>query len=147
MFLRYKFALKIIGVNFSSSDIYRIKDGEFSARCQTIHERGAANIAALADFGVTNAALTALQAAIEDYAASVPKPRSAITDRATVKRNIKNLFFDADDILIEQMDKLVEAMSKTQPDFANTYKSARVIIDPKPKKKSGTDNGETNPPA
>lgn len=136
-------------VDFSASDIYRTKDGELAARCQTIHDLGVTNIAALADFGVTNAALTELQTAIQAYVDSAPKPRSAIADRSTVKRNIENLFFEAEDILIEQMDKLVESMSKTQPDFVNTYKSARVIIDPKPKKQKpdGTGNGDDNPPA
>lgn len=136
--------------DFSLSDLKRTKDGEFAARCQTIHDLGAANIAALADFGLTNASLTELQAAIDSYAASAPKPRAALTDRVTVKFNIRKLFFEADEILAEQMDKIVESMSKTEPDFVNTYFAARVILDPKQKKKKpdGTNTGgENNPPA
>lgn len=136
-------------VDFSQTDLRRLKDGELVPRCQTIHDLGVTNLGALVDYNVTNATLTDLQTTIQNYAESVPKPRAAQTDRSTVKLNIKNLFIEADDILVEQMDKLVESMSKTQPDFVNTYKSARVIIDPKPKKKKpdGTGNGENNLPA
>ena len=135
-------------VNFSATDLRRLKDGELVPRCQTIHDLGTANLAVLADYGVTNAALTGLQTEIQAYAESVPKPRAALTDRSTVKLNIKNLFKEADALLVEQMDKLVETMSKTEPDFVNTYKSARVIIDPKSnKKESGTGTpGGTTPP-
>lgn len=135
-------------VDFSQTDLRRLKDGELVPRCQTIHDLGITNLGALADYNVTSAALTDLQTTIQNYAASVPKPRTAQTDRSTVKLNIKNLFKEADEILVEQMDRLVESMSKTQPDFVNTYKSARVIIDPKPKKKKPDEtNGENNPPA
>lgn len=135
--------------DFSLSDLKRTKDNEFVARCQTIHDLGAENSAALADFGLTNAELTKLQTALNSYAESAPKPRAALTDRAAVKLKIKTLFIEADEILFDQMDKIVESMTKTEPDFANTYNSARVIIDPKPKKKKPdeTNNGETNTPA
>lgn len=134
--------------DFSLSDLKRTKDGEFAARCQTIHDLGAENITVLADFGLKPTDLTELQTAIDSYAASAPKPRAALTDRVTVKQNIKTLFTEADEILSEQMDKLVESMSKTEPDFATTYFAARVIIEPKAKKKpNGTENdGEDDTP-
>lgn len=134
-------------VDFSATDLRRLKDEELVPRCQEIHSLGTTNRAALTDYGVTNAALTELQTEIEAYAANVPKPRSAQTDRSTVKLNLKNLFAEADEILVEQMDRLVEAMSKTDPDFVNTYKSARVIIEPKAKKKPDGTNGGNNTPA
>ncbi len=137
-------------VNFSATDLRRVKDGEFVPRCQTIHNLGVEHKTALADYGITDAKLADLQTAIDDYAQSVPKPRAAITDRATVKANIKQYFRQADTLLAEQVDKLVETFSKESPDFVATYRNARVIIDPKSKKKEsdGTDNGGgNNPPA
>lgn len=137
-------------VDFSESDLNRIKDGEFAARIQTIHDLGVEHKTALADYGITDANLADLQAAISDYAASVPKPRAAIADRSTVKSNIKQMFKDADEILVEQMDNLVETLTPTAPDFVHTYKSARVIIDPKtgnPEDSGSNTNNGTNPPA
>ena len=98
-------------------------------------------LTALKDYGVTGDKLTDLQKAIDNYARSVPKPR-------TVKANIRRYFKDADTILVEQIDKLVETFAEDFPDFVATYKSARVILDPKSKKKTnGTSaqNGSNTP--
>jgi len=135
-------------VDFSASQLKKIKDGEIAVRCQTIHDLGVSKKDVLADYGVTLAKLAALQAAIDSYTQSAPKPRSAITDRATVKANIRNYFAQADALLTEQMDKLVETLTEDQPDFVQTYKNARIIVDPKTKKKengTGTEGGGNTP--
>lgn len=131
-------------VDFSASQLRKLKDGEIAVRCQTIHDLGVANKGALTDYGVTDAKLTALQTAINNFAQNAQKPRSAITDRATVKANIRNYFAQADAILDDQMDKLVETLSADHPDFVSTYKNARIIVDEKTKKKPNG-NGETPP--
>lgn len=117
-------------VNFSLSDISKLKDAEIGPRCQNIHESGVANLAALADFGVTSGKLADLQTAIDAYAAQISKPRTAITERSTIKANIRQYFKDADAILVEQMDKLVIDFKTDNRDFVKNYKSARIIVDP-----------------
>lgn len=136
-------------VNFSVSDLLRLKDGELAPRCQAIHDAGITNLAALSDYGVTNDKLAELQTAITAYSVAVPKPRTAISNRSTLKANIKQMFKDADAILVERMDKLVEDYAKDNSDFVLTYKSARVIVDPKQKKKPNgeNDNNGGNTPA
>lgn len=135
-------------VDFSETDIRRMKDGEVVLRCQKIHDLGVENLAALDDYGVTAAKLADLQTAINSYAQSAPKPRAAITDRATLKANIRQYFKDADTLLKEQIDKLVEPLAGEFPDFVSTYKNARKIVDPKTfKKETGTNGGNPTPPA
>lgn len=134
--------------DFSETDIKRLKDGAFVARCQTIHDLGAENKNALKDYGVKDADLTALQTAIEEYMPTAAKPRTAIAERSTVKANLKQLFAEADQLLLEQTDKIAENLTETFPDFVSTYNNARTIIDPKSNKKdTGTATpGNTNPP-
>ena len=135
-------------VNFSATDLRRIKDGELVSRCQAIHDLGIANVSVLGDYGVKAANLAELQTAIDAYAQNAPKPRAAITDRATLKANLRQYFKDADAILKEQMDKLVEPLAKDHADFVSTYKNARKIVDPKTfKKEPGTTNGGGITPA
>lgn len=134
-------------VNFTASQLRKLKDGETTARCQSIHDLGIENLSVLGDYGIKTATLAGLQTAISDYAQTVPKPRSAITDRATVKANLRQYFKDADAILKEQMDKLVEPLAKDHADFVSTYKNARKIVDPKTfKKDNGTTGGGTTTP-
>ena len=136
--------------DFSENQLKRIKDGEIAARCQAIHDLLLENRAALEPYGVTTDKLQELQAAIDSYTATAPKPRTAVTNRSTIKANIKAQFARADKILEEQMDKLIENFAESAPDFVTEYKKARIIVDEKSKTKEGNPNGENggnNPPA
>lgn len=133
-------------VNFSKTDLMRLKDGEIASVCQNIHDAGVENKAALSDYGVTNEKLADLQASIDGYTGEVAKPRSAIIDRKVTKAQTKDLFKQADAILVEQMDKLIEDFSDTNPAFVAEYNAARIIIDPKTGKKTTGEKGG-NPPA
>lgn len=136
--------------DFSENQLKRIKDGEIAARCQAIHDLLLENRGALEIYGVTTDKLQELQAAINSYAASAPKPRTAVTNRSTIKANIKAQFARADEILEEQMDKLIENFAESAPDFVTEYKKARIIVDEKSKPKEGEPDGEnpiTSPPA
>jgi hypothetical protein len=127
--------------NFSVSDLKRLKDGELGPRCQAIYDLGAENLSALKDYGVSSNTLTDLQEAIEAYTQTVPKPRSALADRSTVKANLRQYFKETDALLLEQIDKLVESFAEEFPDFVATYKSARIIVDEKTKPKPNGANG------
>jgi hypothetical protein len=54
-------------VNFSVSDLKRLKDGEIAARCQTIHDLGVTNNNLLKGYGVSDEKLVALQMAIDNF--------------------------------------------------------------------------------
>ena len=117
-------------VNFNLSKLLQTRDDQLTPRCQNIHARGIENKDALIDYGITAAKLTALQTAINNYAAETPKPRTALSQRKTLTSNLRQLFKDADAILTEQMDKLVSNFKAANPDFVATYETVRIIIDP-----------------
>jgi hypothetical protein len=117
-------------VNFSAYDLQRTKDAMLAPRCQNIHDLGAANLTALADYGINAAKLAELQTAIDAFADSAPKPRAAKTTRSAMVANLRQLFNEADQILDERMDALLPQFAATNPDFVATYQSARKILDP-----------------
>lgn len=117
-------------VNFPYSKLFGTRDDLLAPRCQNIYDAGVANMPAVKDYGLTQAALDALQAAITNYAAQTPKPRSAVSQRKIHNANIKALFVDADAILKSQMDKMIVAFRAANPDFVTGYDSNRIIIDP-----------------
>lgn len=108
----------------------KTRDEELAPRCQNIHDRAQANLFPLNGYGVTAAKLTALQTAIDTYAADVPKPRTAVANRKTQNINLVELFRQGDAILKDRMDKLVGNLRAAHPDFVTTYEAARIIIDP-----------------
>lgn len=114
----------------SVSSLLKMRADALPARCQNVREAAEANAAALADYGITRAKLTALQAAIDDYAASTPKPRTAYSERKTVNAQIARLFAETDGFLKERADRLVQTFRAAHPDFVETYETARRIIQP-----------------
>lgn len=116
-------------VKFSDSALLRKRDDQIAQLCQNIRDAADDNAAALLSYGVTPAMLADLQTAIDDYAARVPAPRAAVSTRATLQTNLAALFKAADDILINQLDDLLPALEAASPDFAETYRNARELID------------------
>lgn len=118
------------GVNFAYSDLYRLKDDVLPLTTQNILSLATANATALASFGITSAMLTTFQTSITDYSTAVPKPKTAKSVKSTFTKNIQNLIKDIDGILKDQLDKLIVAFKPNKPDFVNSYKNTRIIIDP-----------------
>lgn len=118
----------------------RLRDELLKPQCQEIHDLANDNIAALPTFGITAGTLALYQAAIDNYDASVAKPRNAVSQRVAYKETIKTLFQQGDNLLKNQLDKLAEQFKSGNAEFYNAYKSNRVILDPgsSPTQASGT---------
>jgi hypothetical protein len=114
-------------MNVTFSKLLKMSDNKLTARCQNIHDAGAANSDALADYGIKPAKLTALQAAVDEYSTAAPKTRTARVQRKTITGNLPELFKETDAILIDRMDPLIGLLKETNPDFAATYENARKI--------------------
>jgi hypothetical protein len=117
-------------MNVSLSKLLKMKDNQLVARCRNIHDAGAANIDALADYGIKPARLSALQNAIDEYSATAPKPRTARSHGKAITGSQRELFKQADAILTERMDSFIGLIREADPDFAATYEAARIVIDP-----------------
>lgn len=116
-------------VKINPSDLTRMKDELLGPVCTNILDAANANAAALVDYGVTAAKITALDDAIEDFVSAVPAPRNAVSNRVSIAEQIKQLFKDGDQLLKERLDKLALQFKTTQPNFYTAYRSNRVILD------------------
>ena len=115
-------------VDYSYSSLMKLRDEMLPPTCRNIHAAGAENLAALADYGVTAAQLSALEDEIDDYAQISPKPRVAISERKALTAALKTLFDQADAALEQRMDKLVQTFKPAHPDFVETYEATRRIV-------------------
>ncbi|MFN0081861.1 MAG: hypothetical protein ACKVOM_05035 [Ferruginibacter sp.] len=97
--------------------------------------RTATDVAALLDYGVTAAMVTAFQTSITNYTNASPSTQAAkTTENAKIKDTIKL----ADDVLKSGMDKLVVTFKAANPNFVSTHFNARVIINPQTSTKTKT---------
>lgn len=117
-------------VNYSLTELLRIKDDLIGPVNTNIHDAANTHLAALAPYGITAATLTSFMTAITNYITVVPTPRNAVSQRKAYIAELKKMMKDGDNILKEQMDKLIGNFKTTHPQFVTAYKSNRVIIDP-----------------
>ena len=117
-------------VNFRSSTLAKERDDQLSPICQNIHDLGVANLDNLKDYGLTSAAITTLQTAINTFSSATPRPRTAQTERKIQRASFVDTFRETDNILKQQMDRMVIAFKPANPDFVKAYFSNRAIIDP-----------------
>ncbi len=117
-------------INFSISALLKTREDVLPARCQNIHDAGAARLDALAEYSVTQTTLDNLQTAIDDYSTAAPKLRAAVSERKTATANLAALYKTTDELLTIRLDKLVTIFKATEPDFVRTYETTRRIIKP-----------------
>lgn len=116
-------------VNYPVSKLQQTKDELLVPACNSIHQKATINLAALANFGITAARLTAFQTLIDNYAALIPGPRNAVSIRAAARATLTTLFKQADDMIKLQMDKLALQFKPANAGFYNAFKSNRTIIE------------------
>lgn len=116
-------------VNYSPSELRGSRDTILADRLRVIFSSASVNAAALVDYGVQATDLAELDTLITAYEDVLQSPRTAIGARSTATQELEELFVQADTILKEQLDKLMEIFRFTAENFYKQYKSARVIID------------------
>ena len=99
------------------------------SKCEDILSAATANLAALADYSVTQADLDNLQSLLDDYEELLPLPQVAIGSAKSVGQAIDAALDRLDGILNNGLDNLMLKYEDTHPDFFNDYTNARIIID------------------
>jgi uncharacterized protein YecE (DUF72 family) len=116
-------------VDYSPSYLKNLRDTELKAVCQSVHTAASSVISELDDYGKTQEDLDKLQKEINDFSDMLSQSRKAISTRATATSRLEELFEETDDLLKNQLDKLMITYKNSHPRFYNTYKKARQIVD------------------
>jgi hypothetical protein len=115
-------------IDYSPTALKRSRDTILRDIWQVIHDEAIGVGNSLADYGVDANDLAQLQKEIDDYAALLTAPRTAITTRVRVTAELEEKFKEGDEILHNQMDKLVETLKEREKRFYREYNRARLII-------------------
>jgi hypothetical protein len=111
------------------SDLTRLGDTLVAPRCQEIYALVNTNTAALANYGVTAADITALQAAIDAYTDVLTKPREAVVGRKEVTGSMAQDEDAADELFKKELDPAMRKFKTKNAPFYGEYTSAHMIID------------------
>lgn len=116
-------------VDFARSTIVYGREASVLARVRDIHAAATEQLANLADYGITQAKLTALKKKIDAFEASLAKPRQQIAAGSAATQSLQGKFNEADEILNKRLDKLVYQFKGSAPDFLAAYQTARTVVD------------------
>jgi hypothetical protein len=120
---------RLAEVDFSPSDLAKGRPGGIVARCTNIASRAPDNLAALADYKITQAKLTALTKKTSAYEGLVSKPRLGVAKKAAANQAVPRLLKQGRNILTRRVDKLMVQFRESAPEFFAEYKTARKIVD------------------
>jgi hypothetical protein len=125
--------------DITETKLRRLRDTELGARATTIYKRANAEVANLADYSITTQKIADLQTRITEYVAAMGKRESSIAERSGATQALAGLFDETDELLYDDLDRLMETVRNTETEFYNKYFAARVIKD------IGLGRGEATP--
>ena len=116
-------------VTLSERALRRLRDTEVANRAMVILEMARENLPAIVSYGVTEQMLTDLEARAAKFTAEIGELESGVAGRVVARATMFELFDEADHVLTEEIDRLMEMIRGAQTQFYNEYFAARVIKD------------------
>jgi len=116
-------------VFYSYSKLIRSRDTFVLDRLNIIYNAAVEHLPEMADYDLTQEHVDELAVLISNYRKAVEDPRQAITNRSRATQELAELFAQADRILKERMDTLLEHFKSLSSEFYKQYKNARKIVD------------------
>jgi hypothetical protein len=113
--------------NFTKTDLARFRDAQLLGECVNINRETNIEIANLAPYGILPATLTAFTTAMNNYSAAMKNPTGAIAKRKAATDKLAVLLPEAIEILAMRLDKLIVALTASQPAFVDIYNNVRTI--------------------
>jgi hypothetical protein len=127
--------------NITRSGIDKLDVEALSNRATLVLAQANARKTELATLQVTQANIDELSQALQDYNEAKAGPRQATVARTVETESLSTLIREANDILRNEIDRMINLFRRTHPQFVSAYQAARVIID-----RAATRGAEKTPP-
>ena len=115
-------------VEMTKSSLDKMTANDLEQTAERVSGLATDNIAALADFDVTAADVTALDAARTAFSDIKGSPRQATVGRKTKTDSLPELIANVRSIFRNEIDKMVTKKKKANPEFHARYFIARIIV-------------------
>lgn len=116
-------------VEMTKSSLDRQPENDLVQTAERIAGLATTNMAALADFEVTPAEVTALNNARSAFRDEQNAPRNMTAERSAQTQSLPQLIATARSIFRNELDKMMTRFKQSNADFYNGYFAARVIVD------------------
>ena len=113
----------------SESYLRRVRSNEQVNIAKLTYDLALANAEGLVEFSVTPTMLADFKSRIAAYEAAIEDLGTGLAARVGARTALGDLFIQADDLLKEEVDSLMELLRLKEPELYNDYHAARVIKD------------------
>ena len=111
------------------SKISQLDNEELSHRATAVLASANEKKTELAGLQMTQANLDELDQALRTFDGAKSRPRSALVERGVQTQSLSTLIDEATNILRARLDRMVNLFRRTDPEFVQGYRRARVIVD------------------
>lgn len=115
--------------NIRKGALQNLRDTELNDVITNIKNLADGYAASLVPYGVTPVAITALDTKLTAYSTALGSKEASFSTKVAAGAVLSDLFEDADAILKDQLDRMMEMFAPTDQQFYLEYKSAREIKD------------------
>jgi len=126
---RTKDQVLLAKINFPISHLQNLRDTELPDTCTKIDELGRSNLSATNGNGLTDVELTVLENLIGNYKLCLPAHRVSVSERKAANLTLKESVTAANNLLTDQIDRLMFPFKSSKPEFYASYLNARKVID------------------
>lgn len=115
--------------NVSEYRLRQKRDTDLAQYCVSVGELASTYEADLAQYGISQGKITDMNAKAAAYTAAIGLRESSVADRKGTRGSLNELFDKTDWMLNERIDRLMELVRPSEPEFYNKYFAARVVKD------------------
>lgn len=98
-------------------------------RAKLTYDLAKANEQDLPGFAITATMLEDLKSRINAFEESLKEVSTGVAERVGARSRLSEFFVQADEVLKEELDPMMQIFRMSDPEFFNEYRSARVIKD------------------
>jgi hypothetical protein len=131
-------------IDYAPSDLRQTGAGVLIDRARIILQRAQEHLKPLAEYRVTKELLNEFRQAITTFDGSVNEPRLGTVARKEATDALQSCFREADLLLRERLDLIVDMVRANEPAFFAGYQNARVLVERKGSYAAG--GKKDNPP-
>jgi hypothetical protein len=133
-------------VDVNRSLLDRLPGSDLVQTGQRILDAATAHLAALADYGITDATKTELKGVLDRFANKKESTREAVVERKVETLSLPEGIASVRSIFRNEIDKMMMAFRKSHPDFYKAYFAARIIVN-RAATRSAKEEEPASPPA
>lgn len=116
-------------VKVTESMLKKMRDVDLLNRANTIHNYAQNQATELVNYGMDEAAITALGEKIETFSGALEDTEVGAAEKTAARQALSEAFDHADHVIYDMLDPLMEIFRTSQVEFYNQYMSSRVIKD------------------